>query len=101
MANLECFEIRVSTALDETRALIANLRHIVNDLWSEGSGANYKAVYAILENQETNPVGGVVTKQQMNNAIAGIETILNTYDSVSTAINVVAEFSPNVLNLGA
>lgn len=100
MANPATFEARVSTALDETRALASNLRHIFNDLWSASNGANYEAVYNALANQGDIPQGGAITKNQMNNAISAISTLLTAYETVDAAINVVAEFSPNAANWG-
>lgn len=103
MANAASFEARVATAADQFRAVMLNFRHIRDDLWSATQGANYEGVYNILPNEGDIPSGGAISKNQMNNAIAAIDAILDAYEAgtVSESLNVVAEFAPDVLNNGA
>lgn len=103
MANAAAFEARVATAADQTRALMLNLRHIRDDLWSASLGANYEGVYNSLPGNGDIPVGGAITKNQMNNAISAIDALIDAYEAgtVSESINIVAEFAPDVLNNGA
>lgn len=104
MSNVATFEARVATALDQTRALMLNLRHCRDDLWSASLGANYEAAYngASNPNPTDIPTGGAITQNQMNNAIAAIDSLLDAYEAgtVSESVNIVAEFAPDVLNNG-
>lgn len=101
MADVTIFEPEVAQLCDDLLAISAQIERIVDHRWSASQGANYEAIYNSLAQQTDKPVGGNITKNQMNNAIAALNTINTAILSVAGGVSTVAEFSPRLLNNGA
>lgn len=96
VASYDTGAAQLGTLLQAVRAQIYQLS---NQRWSDATGAGYEGIYNALPNQGDVPVGGLgITKNQMNNYISGVNSVLSAIDSAMGAIADVAEFDPELLN---
>ena len=95
---VESFETSAAQLGTMLQAVRAQIFQISAQRWDGATGANYEAVYNDLPNGTDKPVGGNVTKDQMNSYVSAINSVLGAIDVAMSPIAVVAEFDPELLN---
>lgn len=90
--NVVHFETQIASRADELLALKAILE-LLSQKWTDTNGAGYEGAYNGLANETDTLANGVITKNQMNNAISAINAITAAVNTSSAALHIVAAYA--------
>lgn len=89
--NIPQFEQDIATLSAQCLALAAQIERQSDRRWADSTGAGYEGTYQAVTDTES-PVGGSVTKSQMNNAISALNSVKGAIETASAALSIAAEY---------